>query len=142
MTTVRPAENSELAWINERYQGVGFVPSDLGNEYVAISETDGQASGLGRLVLVEKGHLELGGMYVFEEHRGKGVAHTIVSHLLEEAYTDGIVWCLPFAHLTEFYASFGFVEVQKTVLVPPKAVQEKHQWCNENYGHPVKLLVK
>jgi hypothetical protein len=57
MTTIqiRQAIAEEIGWINERYDEVGFVHSDLTRDYVAIAEVDRSRAGLGRLVHSTKG---------------------------------------------------------------------------------------
>jgi GNAT superfamily N-acetyltransferase len=100
---VRAAKISEIEWINQRYDEVEFVRSVFEKEIIAIAEVDGQKAGIGRLVNVNKGNLELGGMYVFESFRGKGIAGEIIEFLLSHADSKSIVYCIPFQHLVPFY---------------------------------------
>lgn len=69
---VRAAKVAEIEWINQCYDEVEFVHSIFEKEIIAIAEIDDQKAGVGRLVNVKQGNLELGGMYVFESFRGKG----------------------------------------------------------------------
>lgn len=72
--TIRIAKASEIDWINQRYDEVEFVHSVFEKEIIAIAEIGAQQAGIGRLVNVTEHDFELGGMYVFEPFRSKGVA--------------------------------------------------------------------
>ncbi|MEH7460432.1 GNAT family N-acetyltransferase, partial [Bacillus sp. JJ1127] len=43
----------DLEWINDQYTSVGFVPSDLKQDNVAIITYNGEQAGLGRLVYID-----------------------------------------------------------------------------------------
>lgn len=135
MITLRAARPDEAGWINERYVAVRFLPSDLSREIVIVAEIDGTPAGLGRLVPVDDSSCELGGMLVFEEFRGRGVARAIVDELLRHA-RGRAVYCLPFADLTELYAAAGFAPTEDA----PAAVLEKLAWCRRTYEQPVVLM--
>ena len=137
---VRQALRDELTWVNDRYSEVGFVPSGHQLEVIAIAEVNGSRSGLGRLVSVDYANYELGGMYVLPEYRKHGVAKSIVEFLLERPLDGKNVFCLPFAHLSDFYQRFGFNPCSRSHLVP-KDIKEKHDWCNKTYEHETLLFV-
>src|SRR5438128_1026460 len=82
---IRAAEKQEMAWINGCYDEVEFIHSHFDSEIIAVAEFDGEKAGLGRLVKVDEQNLELGGMYVFESFRNKGIAKEIVTFLLTYA---------------------------------------------------------
>lgn len=136
---VRVAARNELTWINRRYDEVQFVHSDFDNEIIAIAEYEGQRVGLGRLVRIDDRNLELGGIYVFEQHRGKGIAKEIVEFLLRYVPKEQIVYCIPFEHLAPFYRQFGFLDSNGDGA--PKKVVEKFIWCQEQYPTPTTLFV-
>lgn len=138
--TVRTARRSEIEWINSSYDQVEFMHSDFGNEIIAIAEFGGQKAGLGRLVKVDEEHFELGGMYVFEAFRGKGIAKELVKFLLKYVKSSQRVYCIPFEHLLSFYKQCGFKDCSYQELVPRK-ILDKYQWCQEKYAHPTALLV-
>jgi GNAT superfamily N-acetyltransferase len=138
--TVRKARADEIDWINQQYDGVGFIHSNLDREIVAIAEHDGTKAGLGRLVHVEGENWELGGMYVLSEFRGLGIADTIVRFLLSCSLPHHQVFCLPFSHLRQFYARFGFAPCADPRIVPEE-ISKKHAWCNETYEHETLLFV-
>jgi predicted N-acetyltransferase YhbS len=134
---IRILEPGELAWVNECYRKIDFKespPSDI----VAIAEYDGNKAGLGRIVPVARGIGELGGMHVFPDHQGKGIAAHIVGFLIGQQDFSSL-YCIPFAHLAHFYRRHGFVDVNCAGEVPPP-VAEKYAWCTRHYSHPVVLL--
>ncbi len=141
MIQVRLAKKSEIGWINQRYDEVQFVHSNFDKETLAVAEWNEQKAGLGRLVTIDDNILELGGMYVFEEFRNKGVAREIVNFLLQCALPSQTIFCIPFEHLTPFYKQFGFDPCANTEMVP-RELFEKFRWCKETYNQATTLLVK
>lgn len=131
---LRPAHAEEGAWINERYAAVQFMPSDLSRDLVLIAEIDGERAGIARLVPADD-VWELGGMLVFEQFRGRGVARALIDELLRYA-GDRDVYCIPFADLEPLYAAAGFTRAEDA----PRAVREKFEWCQRTYDRPVLLL--
>lgn len=134
---LRTARPEETGWINEQYAKVRFIPSDPAHETIVIAELDGVRAGIGRLVDAGEGACELGGMFVFDEFRGRGVARAIVDELLRRA--DGrTVYCIPFADLEELYAAAGFRRIEADGV--PRKVEEKLEWCAREMGRPVILM--
>ena len=140
MCQVRRAEKSEISWVNKCYDEVKFVHSTFDREVIAIAEVNGQKAGLGRLVTINGEILEMGGMYVFEDFRGKGVARKIVEFLLEHSIPAQTIYCIPFEYLVPFYKQFGFVPCSSFDQAP-KELLEKYLWCKEKYNLPTALLV-
>lgn len=139
MITVRPRSESELAWANERYAEIRFVPSST-QDLVAIAEIGGARAALGRLVPVEDSTGELGGIYVLPEFRGRGVAAAIVAWLIGHSPYQQL-FCIPFSHLESFYRGFGFEPVPPGAAVPA-TVAGKVAWCAQHYPDRVSLLVR
>ena len=104
---IRPLRDDELAWANERYQAIDFSPSPPGT-FGLVAEHAGERVALGRLVTLEPGVIELGGIWTDERVRGRGLAREIVTALVARG-SDTRLWCIPFAHLAAFYESFGFL---------------------------------
>lgn len=103
--TIRPLREDELAWAAERYREIDFQTTPTGS-IALVAELAGERVGLGRLVPLGPGSVELGGIWTADAARGRGVARTMVRELFDRA--AGLdVWCVPFDHLTEFYLSFG-----------------------------------
>lgn len=139
MLTIRLADSSEIGWINKCYDEVEFVHSVFEKEIIAIAEWDGQKIGLGRLVTLDDYNLELGGTYVFESYRGKGVAKELVTFLLTQAPSSKIIYCIPFDHLLHFYQQCGFAPCPNLEQIP-NGLLKKYQWCKEKYAHSTSLL--
>lgn len=134
---VRRAASSELGLINERYAEVQFLASAQ-NDFLVVAEIGGQPAGLGRIVPIDAGIGELGGMYVFEEFRGLGVSKAIIAFLVAGSEAAAL-YCLPFADLQGLYESFGFGRVADVASAPDK-VRHKLRWCDEFYDKPVLLM--
>ncbi len=140
--SVRKALSSEIEWINKTYKSIGFVTSSFDIEYIAVAETKGLICGLGRVVDIDPKNSELGGMYVFEQFQGLGIAKKIISHLLDHFNSNKKLWCLPFEHLEHFYKKFGFIDQAVANYNIPEKIHSKYKWCNLNYDKNVLLLVK
>lgn len=139
---IKIARKDQLDWINTMYQKVDFKPSHFENEFIVIAEVNKIKAGLGRLVQVDGENVELGGIYVFKEHRKIGVANAIVSYLCKQnPFTNKTIWCLPFENLEQFYQQFGF---DSNNILAPKEIIEKYHWCNKEgqYAQKVLLLSK
>jgi ElaA protein len=106
ITAIRELRPDERSWANECYRSIRFAESPPSARAI-VAERDGERIGLGRLVELEPGVVELGGIWTAERARGLGVARAVVSALIERAGSVQL-WCIPFAHLVAFYASFGF----------------------------------
>ncbi len=136
--TLRRSRPDELDWINARYAEVEFVASSE-TDVIVVAEASGQPAGLGRVVPIADGVGELGGMLVFDDFRGSGLAKQIIGFLQQQAGLPTL-YCLPFAELDGLYRSMGFELAAASDAVPEK-VAAKHRWCNEFYPKPVLLLV-
>ncbi len=136
--TLRRSRPEELDWINARYAEVDFVASGE-SDVIAVAESGGQPAGLGRVVHIADGVGELGGMLVFDDFRGSGLAKQIIGFLQQQANLPTL-YCLPFSELAGLYGSMGFAPVTELDVVPEK-VAAKHRWCNTHYPKPVLLLV-
>ncbi len=139
---IKSADPNDLEWVNAKYDEVAFHHS-TSEDFVVIASYDGKEAGLGRLVKVDDGHLELGGIYVFHEYRGLGIAQAIVSYLNNHPITSSkIVWCLPFQNLINFYLTFGFSLTDSSDPKLPKSLYEKTGWCLKTYKKKVDVLVR
>ncbi|RNF82184.1 GNAT family N-acetyltransferase [Montanilutibacter psychrotolerans] len=136
---VRWLTASELEWANSRYAEVDFLPSPA-SDLVAVAELNGTAAGLGRVTHIAPGIGELGGMYVFPEHRGVGASKSLIQFLISQSNL-ATLYCLPFEHLDGLYQAAGFKPCDPGPSVPGK-VMEKHAWCNARYPDPVLLMCR
>lgn len=134
---LRTATPQDAGWINERYASVHFIPSDFERDLIVVAEIDGKPAGMGRLVPAGEHAFELGGMYVFDEHRGRGIARAIVDELIRLA-GDRDVYCIPFADLTALYAAAGFAPSDPADAT--EHVRAKLDWCAREHERTVVLL--
>ena len=139
MMRLRLAAADDERWINERYDSVHFLHSDLSHDLVVVAELDGRPAGIGRLVPAGGDACELGGMLVFEEFRGRGVARAIIDELLRHA-AGRTVYCVPFADLEPIYEGAGFVRHEPDAAIP-QHIREKLDWCAREIDRPVVLMV-
>jgi N-acetylglutamate synthase-like GNAT family acetyltransferase len=137
VTSTRRARADELSWVNDVYRRADFVASDV-HDVVLVAEEGGARVGVGRLVPVAEDAYELGGMWVDEAARGRGVAKQLVAALLREA-GDATLWCIPFARVADLYRGFGFADASADAQ-PPPAVVAKLAFCRARYPFAVVLL--
>lgn len=134
---LRSAVPDDAGWIEEQYEKVHFIPSDLTRDTIVVAEADDQRVGIGRLVPAGEGVCELGGMFVADTHRGRGIAHAIVEELIRHA-GDREIYCIPFADLETLYAAAGFRRIEAVFL--PAKIQEKLDWCAREIARAVILM--
>ena len=135
--SLRFATSADLKAINKRYAEVDFVPSHE-NELIVLASIGNKTVGQGRVVSIDSNSGELGGIYVFPNNEGLGIARKVVNFLIKNSKYS-VLYCLPFAELESFYGSMGFTPV-KDIAQVPQAVIKKYEWCNSNYDKPVLLL--
>lgn len=132
------ASKNDIPWIDSIYTKIQFLPSDYSKEYIVIAKANNEKVGLGRLIQIDN-VLELGGMYVADNYRNKGIAGAIVKHLLAQAPKGKLVYCIPFAHLAGFYKSFGFVDAKISDDIPQE-IKHKIGYCSQTYSTETLLL--
>ena len=130
---VDQAREEDMDWVNAKYDEVDFLHSNYRNEFIVIAEVNKEKAGLGRLVKIDERNIELGGIYVYPEFRGFGVAEKIVSKLCDDnPFNTPAIWCLPFKNLLDFYARFGFQIYSKGAI--PEEIRKKY----ERYAYKLK----
>ncbi|MES2739641.1 MAG: GNAT family N-acetyltransferase [Pseudomonadota bacterium] len=137
--SVRALRADELAWANARYAEIDFLAS-APDDYVAVADIAGVPAGLGRVTRLGGDAGELGGMYVFDGFRARGVSGAMLAHLLAHAGVARL-YCLPFAHLRRLYEKAGFTLDLGAAAVPDQ-VRRKHAWCMGHYAEPVLLMYR
>ncbi len=60
--SIQMATSNDLEWINNQYDSIGFVRSDLKRDTVAIITYNNEYAGVGRLVQIDEDTLEMGGI--------------------------------------------------------------------------------
>ncbi|MBA2269525.1 MAG: GNAT family N-acetyltransferase [Chthoniobacterales bacterium] len=96
----------------ERQYGGGIGPEDA----VLLAERDGELVGIVRLV-PEQGVTVLRGMQVHPSVQRQGLGNRLlaaVAHLLR----NDDCFCIPYAHLVDFYGGIGFVPIAQANAPP------------------------
>lgn len=139
---IKLATKNELQWVNEQYRKIGFVPSNLENETIAIVTYKDKYAGLGRIVYLNEEEAEIGGIYILDEFRGLSLAHELVDYLVKETERNNLkeVYCIPFEELKHFYGKFGFKVFDYEGKPINNHILKKYQWCLDNYEKKVLLL--
>lgn len=98
----------DLAAVASFYQDVGYgVGVDPGDR-ILTARIDKKVVGAVRICREESTQV-LRGMYVAPDLRGKGVGSRLLEAVVS-ALDPVACWCVPYAHLREFYARGGFEE--------------------------------
>ncbi|WP_439741476.1 GNAT family N-acetyltransferase [Bacillus pseudomycoides] len=139
---IKFASPEDLEWINSQYKSVGFVPSDLKKDKVAIVTYNGEYVGLGRLVKIDQSTLEMGGIYILPKFRGYKLAGDLLSFLVDEAKQSNVpnIYCIPFEELAAFYKKYGFKEINTDQEGVHPTVLNKYNWCLQEYDKNVLLF--
>ena len=139
---IQLATSNDLEWINNQYDSIGFVRSDLNRDMVAIITYDNVYAGVGRLVQIDKDTIERGGIFILPQFRGLQLAGELVSFLVVTAQKLQVknVYCLPFEELENFYKKYGFTEVDATKEVIHPIILKKYNWCLDTYDKHVLLF--
>jgi len=125
-----------LARANETYAAIAFQASDtVRDRTFGLEGEDGELVALGRIQRYPDGELEVGGFWVREDQRGRGIARRLVQHVLDTLPPGTVAWCVPFEHLEAFYTSFGMerVETQRA----PASLRDKLDFCASRQGEGV-----
>ncbi|MGZ7149088.1 GNAT family N-acetyltransferase [Bacillus sp. BC08] len=140
--SIQLAISNDLGWINNQYNAIDFVPSDLNRDKVAIITYNNEYAGVGRLVQIDEDTIEMGGIFILPKFRGLQLAKKLVSFLIQTAKTLEIqnVYCLPFEELESFYKTYGFTDVDTTKEIAHPIILKKYNWCLENYDKHVLLF--
>ena len=117
-----------LAAANAVYASIAFAPSDPHHDWTFGVFEAGLPIALGRIQRRE-GELELGGFWVDQAWRGRGLARRMVEHVLDQLPPGAHAWCIPFDPLVEFYCGFGMVSVPREQA--PPGIQAKLGFCAE-----------
>lgn len=135
---LREATESDRPEINAIYAMLGFMPWDPEHDHVLVAVADDRIVGCGRLQRFGD-VVELGGMYVHPNYRGQGIARAILSALVNLLGGE-TCYCIPFDHLSHFYAQFGFEPAPEVGL--PSIIQEHVAYVRDVHMHPTVLMVR
>ncbi len=123
MITVRPARTSDVKAIRELVDSYAAPGQMLSKETVTlyesvqefiVAESDGVVVGCGALHVLWEDLAEVRTVAVAKEFHKQGIGHQILQAIIERAHTVGVkrIFCLTFQ--TQFFGSFGFVEIHGT----------------------------
>ncbi|EOV9529168.1 GNAT family N-acetyltransferase [Bacillus cytotoxicus] len=136
---IRLAQKEDLDWVNHQYRSVGFVPSNLIQDRVAIITYNGKQAGLGRLVHIDERTIEMDSIYILPTYRGRQLAGRLVSFLVRTAKESKVphVYCIPFEELGSFYKKYGFqdIDIEKEDMHP--TIIAKYKWRLQEYDKHV-----
>ena len=76
---------------------------------------------------------EIGGFWVEQRHRGRGLARALVRCVLEHVPDGAEAWCIPYDHLTGFQLGFGMQRVTDPSQAP-SSIRAKPDWCAGNWN--------
>lgn len=135
---LREAIERDRPEVNAIYASLGFMPWNPQQDHLLVAVTDDRLVGCGRIQRYG-GAIELGGMYVHPNHRGKGIARQILVSLVD-LLQDETCYCIPFAHLIPFYQEFGFMPAPQGDV--PAAIVDRVAFFRDVYMHPTILMVR
>lgn len=138
MVTIRRARPEEMEALQASWASIDFAPSGADDVILVALDDAGARVGQGRLVPMGDGHVELGGMWVRDAWRGRGVASALVRSLLDAA-GGAVVWCVPWADLAAYYQGLGIPDVAPEETAP-EGVRAKLAYCRARYARAVTLL--
>ncbi|GAB4814367.1 hypothetical protein N2152v2_001413 [Parachlorella kessleri] len=92
---------------------IGLNPPDF-----TAAESDGRLVGFGRLKPLQPGAVEMTSVFVFPEHRGRGVGTAIIRSLCASAGSQD-VYLTTIGRRVALYERFGFVEVPQCDIPGP-----------------------
>jgi GNAT superfamily N-acetyltransferase len=116
MVTIEIVQGAELARVGEFYKSTGYGGGVSEADLTLAAKVDGRLAGAVRLCH-EGGVIVLRGMQVDPAYQRKGIGHFLLTQCIP--YLDwGTAYCLPYAHLVEFYCQGGFV-LAKPATLPP-----------------------
>lgn len=114
--TIRIARPEEYAGVLQAYEAWGYGGGVQPGDRIYLAEADGELVGIVRRTREHEVTM-LRGMQVAPEWRGRGIGNRLLNALVAELGADEC-FCVPYAHLTGFYGSAGFVEIPEE-NVPP-----------------------
>lgn len=106
---IRAGMAADVDRVNSFYARQATTARVTADEQVVLAEQNDHVVGVVRLCL-EHGHLVLRTMRVREDLQRKGIGKQRL-RFLESLLNGRECYCLPYAHLTEFYGVIGFLGI-------------------------------
>ncbi|EMA69511.1 GCN5-related N-acetyltransferase [Halorubrum aidingense JCM 13560] len=125
---VRDAKNRDEAWLLDAIEQLGLddVAFRSRDYVIAVDQESGDRAGFGRLRLHrddDTERIELTGIGVLPEWRGRGVGAHVVERLVDTAAADGFETVYVLTDQPEYLRQFGFAEVDTDEL--PGALSDR-----------------
>ena len=132
---IRIGEATDHPRARDAYERWGYHGGVLAGDCVFLAERGEDLVGVVRLT-DEDGVRMLRGMQIAPQERRRGTG-TQLLHALVSRLGDVPCYCVPFAHLAEFYGQVGFEEIRLSEG-PPFLVERIARYREE--GHRVTLM--
>ncbi|MUW15682.1 GNAT family N-acetyltransferase [Halorubrum sp. CBA1125] len=134
---VRDAKNRDEAWLLDAIERLGLddVAFRSRDYVIAVDEESGDRAGFGRLRLHrgdDTERIELTGIGVLPEWRGRGVGAHVVERLVDTAAAEGFETVYVLTDQPEYLTQFGFEEVDTDDL--PAALSDRLEEKREFLG--------
>jgi N-acetylglutamate synthase-like GNAT family acetyltransferase len=115
---LRPAAEDDFPAIRDLIRMVGINPMGLDwhRFVIAVDPRSNLFLGCGQIKPHSDGSLELASIAVQPEQRGRGIARTLIEHLLAESPRPLYLTCR--AGLEPFYQKFGFYKIGLSQMPP------------------------
>ena len=129
---VRDAKNRDEAWLLDAIERLGLddVAFRSRDYVIAVDQESGDRAGFGRLRLHRGGdeengesRIELTGIGVLPEWRGRGVGAHVVERLVDTAAADGFETVYVLTDQPDYLTQFGFTEIDTDDL--PDALSDR-----------------
>lgn len=129
--SVRRCRNDELTLARAFYRSVGYEGGIQDSDCVVVAvDHTGDIVGVVRLA-DEEGEMILRGMFVAAHLQRRGVGHQLLGEVAVQL-ADRPCWCLPYAHLVDFYGLIGFRGVDPSSA--PKHLRERLVEARRKWG--------
>ena len=107
--TIRMAHSNDLSRMLAAYQAWDYGGGIALDDTAWLAEVGEELIGVVRIA-PESGALVLRGMRIAEQWRGRGVGSQML-HIVAAWLGKRECYCVPYAHLVDFYGQIGFVEI-------------------------------
>ena len=106
MASIRKAEPRDIEAIRSFYESVGYSSGASEEDLIFLAESGNQLLGVVRLCQEHQFQV-LRGMQVHPDHQKKGIGTQLLD-AIQPAVARQSCWCIPYAHVEEFYGTIGF----------------------------------
>jgi len=119
--TFRIAAAEEYPDVAAAYAAWGYRGGVLPNDIVYVAEVNRELAGIVRRTC-EHGIVMLRGMYVAPQQQRLGIGSQLLTRFVNDLH-DVVCYCVPLAHLENFYSQGGFVPLAEEAA--PRFLQDR-----------------